>query len=207
MDIKLLENYSIWLIVVALITAILALVLSVLALLKALKALEKSREERIKYYAVDVKSNLLSIQSSVRTEVAKQLRQQTFSNGNVGQQPSNPVNVAQISRQESVNVDKSDNGPQSLFAGMCRDGVFKHITSTPDDKTIFTISLSRNDSIQGILDVDKNAYNKIALTPDYLQYACVYSGNGSQFKVIKSGVVIKESGVWTVKEPIMAEFI
>ena len=81
-----------------------------------------------------------------------------------------------------------------------------------DDKLIFQTKewiefvADSKDAVTGILNVDQSAYDKIAQTPDYLQNACVYSGNGTQLKVTKTGTVQKENGTWVVKEPIVAEF-
>lgn len=96
--------------------------------------------------------------------------------------------------------------PITFYAGICTNGAFKHVTTAPDNKTIYTIYAESQDAVHGILNVDRNAYDKIAQTPDYLQNACTYSGNGTQLKVTKTGTVAKENGIWVVKESIVAEF-
>jgi hypothetical protein len=55
-------------------------------------------------------------------------------------------------------------------------------------KTIFTITAESKDAVEGVLNIDINAFDKIILTPDYLEGACTYSGSGSQLRVIQPGL-------------------
>ena len=131
-----------------------------------------------------------------------------------------PVETAMIHKAEEHNVEfvsTRKNEPEknpieislpeplSFFTGICKDDTFKHVTSIPDNKTIFTINVANINANEGILDVEASAFEKIAQTPDYLQNACVYSGNGSRLVIIKTGRVVKQDGTWIVKEPIQAE--
>lgn len=96
--------------------------------------------------------------------------------------------------------------PVTFYTGICKDNTFRHVTSFPDNKTIYTINVANINANEGILDVEASAFEKIAQTPDYLQNACIYSGNGSRLIIIKTGRVVKLEGTWIVKEPIQAEF-
>ena len=124
------------------------------------------------------------------------------------QEEEKPIEVvpAQEPETEKAPVEIPLPEPVTLYTGICKDGAFKHVTTVPDSKTIYTIYADSKDAVTGILNVDQSAYDKIAQTPDYLQNACVYSGNGTQLKVTKTGTVLKENGTWVVKEPIVAEF-
>lgn len=112
-----------------------------------------------------------------------------------------PVEVVQETKQEV----KDTNNPITLYTGSYFTGKFRVVTTIPDDKTIFTINADSEEAVEGVLDIDRNAYNKVAQTPDFIENACNLSGSGTQLKVIKKGVVIKENGEWVVKEPIIAE--
>lgn len=210
--------------IVVLIAVALALVVSVIALLKALKALEKSRGERIESIAKRTVENymLLNYNQKIRNMVHEELvREQQKKEGpksevvkpaetvvNAPKEEEKPVEVvpAQEPETEKAPVEISLPEPVTLYTGICKDGAFKHVTTVPDSKTIYTIYADSKEAVTGILNVDQSAYDKIAQTPDYLQNACVYSGNGTQLKVTKTGTVQKENGTWVVKEPIVAEF-
>lgn len=112
-----------------------------------------------------------------------------------------PVEVVQEVKQE----EKEFKTPITLYTGSYITGKFRVVTTIPDDKTIFTINADSEDAVEGVLDIDINAYNKVAQTPDFIEIACNLSGSGTQLKVIKKGIVIKENGEWVVKEPIIAE--
>ena len=96
--------------------------------------------------------------------------------------------------------------PVTIYTGSYRTGSFRHTTLTPDEKTIFTITAESKDAVEGVLNIDVNAYDKIAQTPDYLEGACTYSGSGTQLQVIRTGTVYKDNGSWVVNDPIIAEF-
>lgn len=212
--------------VIVLIAVVLALIVSIIALLNAQKALNKCRTERIKdiaQQAVDryVQFNLNTrIRNSVHDEL---VRQQMMKDAPKVEEPkptekveiapkveAKPEEVAPVVDQEpepeKAIVEIKIPEPVTYYTGICKDGAFKHVTSVPDNKTIYTIYAEGKDDIEGILNVDQSAYDKIAQTPDYLQNACVYSGNGTHLKVTKTGTVVKENGIWVVKEPIEAEF-
>ena len=217
------DSNNLFLIVVLIAVAI-ALVVSVIALLKALKALEKSRGERIESIAKRTVENymLLNYNQKIRNMVHEELvREQQKKEGpksevvkpaeavvNAPKEEEKPVEVvpAQEPETEKAPVEISLPEPVTLYTGICKDGAFKHVTTVPDSKTIYTIYADSKEAVTGILNVDQSAYDKIAQTPDYLQNACVYSGNGTQLKVTKTGTVQKENGTWVVKEPIVAEF-
>lgn len=116
-----------------------------------------------------------------------------------------PVEVVQETKQEVKEEIKEANNPITLYTGSYFTGKFRVVTTIPDDKTIFTINAESEEAVEGVLDIDRNAYNKVAQTPDFIENACNLSGSGTQLKVIKKGVVIKENGEWVVKEPIIAE--
>ena len=212
------------LLVIALIAVALALVVSVIALLKSQKALKKSRKGRIESIAKkEIESYMqLNFNQKIKNCVHEELvRQQHKQDGSKEEKVKSAEQTATESTTDRNQVEtSSDQGaettkasveislpePVTLYTGICKGGAFKHVTTAPDDKTVYTIYADSKDAVHGILNVDTNAYDKITQTPDYLQNACVYSGNGTQLKVTKTGTVIKESGVWVVKEPIEAEF-
>jgi hypothetical protein len=210
--------------VIVLIAVVLALIVSIIALLNAQKALNKCRTERIKDIAqqeVDryVQFNLNTrIRNSVHDEL---VRQQMMKDAPKVEEPK-PTEKVEIAPKveakheevapvvdqepETKPVEISLPEPVTVYTGICKDGAFKHVTTVPDNKTIFTIFADSKDAVEGILNVDASAYDKIAQTPDYLQNACVYSGAGTQLKVTKTGIVVKDNGAWVIKEPIVAEF-
>ena len=210
--------------VIILVAVILALVVSVIALLNSQKALKKSRGERIESIAKRELENymLLNYNQKIRNMVHDELvreqqkreetKQEVIKSAetvvNAPKEEEKPSEVIPTQEQEAgkAPVEISLPEPVTFYTGICKDGAFKHVTTVPYNKTIFTIYADGKDAVTGILNVDQSAYDKIAQTPDYLQNACVYSGNGTQLKVTKTGTVQKENGTWIVKEPIVAEF-
>lgn len=211
-------------IVIALIAVVLALIVSIIALINAQKALNKSRSERIKDIAQQAVDRYLqfNLNTKIRNTVHDELvRQQMMKDAQNVIQPkpvetveaapkveAKPEEVAPVVEQETESkpVEIPLPEPVTFYTGICKDGAFKHVTTVPDNKTIFTIFADSKDAVEGILNVDASAYDKIAQTPDYLQNACVYSGAGTQLKVTKTGIVVKDNGAWVIKEPIVAEF-
>lgn len=211
-------------IVIALIAVVLALIVSIIALINAQKALNKSRSERIKDIAQQAVDRYLqfNLNTKIRNTVHDELvRQQMMKDAQNVIQPkpvekveaapkveAKPGEVAPVVEQETESkpVEIPLPEPVTFYTGICKDGAFKHVTTVPDNKTIFTIFADSKDAVEGILNVDASAYDKIAQTPDYLQNACVYSGAGTQLKVTKTGIVVKDNGAWVIKEPIVAEF-
>lgn len=202
----------------------LALLFSIIALLKSQKALKKSRGKRIETIAKREIENFMllnynqMIRNSVYEEFIRQQKKQGSNKeetskhieaiGNFSEDKEKPKDVtyAQGSYFEEKPVYDSLHDPVVLYTGVCKDGAFKHVTKVPDSKTVYTIYASSQDAVQGTLNVDESAFDKIAQTPEYLQNACRYSGNGAQLQVIKTGIVVKENGAWIVKDPILAEF-
>ena len=211
-------------IVIALIAVVLAFIVSIIALINAQKALNKSRSERIKDIAQQAVDRYLqyNLNTKIRNTVHDELdRQQMMKDAQNVIQPkpvekveaapkveAKPEEVAPVVEQETESkpVEIPLPEPVTFYTGICKDGAFKHVTTVPDNKTIFTIFADSKDAVEGILNVDASAYDKIAQTPDYLQNACVYSGAGTQLKVTKTGIVVKDNGAWVIKEPIVAEF-
>lgn len=216
-------NSNTLLLVIILIAVLLSLVASILAFLNSQKALQKSKHERIE--AIGKKGAesylLLHLNQKVANAVHEEMLRiqlKSTETDDEPKRPSEPVSSDSVndaspvttvpdqemdSEQKDVEIPLPD--PVTFYTGICKEGAFKHVTSVPDNKTVFTIYAESKDAVEGILNVDLSAYDKIALTPDYLQNACVYSGNGTQLKVIKTGTVVKENGTWVVKEPIVAE--
>ncbi|MBO7604666.1 MAG: hypothetical protein J6S97_09675 [Bacteroidales bacterium] len=208
--------------IIILIAVVLALVLSLIALISAKKASDRShnighiaREEIRRYMGFEGEQR---IKSAIRDELS---REQQKNDGpkqelvksaetvvNTPEKEEKPMEVvpAQEAETEKAPVEITLPEPVTFYTGICKEGAFKHVTTAPDSKTIFTIYAESKDAVNGILNVDQSAYDKIAQTPDYLQNACVYSGNGTQLKITKTGTVQKENGTWVVKEPIVAEF-
>ena len=210
--------------VIILIAVIVSLAIALMALLSANKALKKTDRGRIEEIAKNEIGNYMMlnynqrIKGLVQEEIARQLKIKEEPKVEAAK-PSPPVvQVASVEEKpeetapvretetEKRPVEISLPEPVTLYTGICKDGAFKHVTTAPDNKTIYTIFADSKDAVTGILNVDQSAYDKIAQTPDYLQNACVYSGNGTQLKVTKTGTVQKENGTWVVKEPIVAEF-
>lgn len=120
------------------------------------------------------------------------------------QQPA-PAQI-QEPQPEPVAEGISLPAPITLYTGSYSTGAFRHITASPDDKTIFTIYANDKDAEEGVLNIDASAYDKVTETPDYLKNACSISGAGTQLRVLQTGKVVKENGSWVVKEPVIAEF-
>lgn len=206
------------------IITVFALVIAIVALHRANKALELSDKYEMEHLSRKMtrlymeNEGAMRIKNIVRDELAR------HENTRKEAQVKNTPPVAEISNtaapeekaseanqeQQAPQEEKVDVNPPretvTYYTGVCKEGSFKHISSVPDSKTIFTIYAESKDSLEGVLSVDLSAYDKISQTPDYLQNACSYSGNGTRFTLIKTGSVIKENGTWVVKEPIIAEF-
>lgn len=199
----------------ALILALIALVIAVFAFLKANKALEKSSRDRIDRLARKTFDQQFDtfygqkIKNLVHDEFVKQ------------QAKAVPVTSVPLSQDDDSSPAKTEGAeeskeegpveiqlpePVTIYTGSYRTGSFRHTTLTPDEKTIFTITAESKDAVEGVLNIDVNAYDKIAQTPDYLEGACTYSGSGTQLHVIQTGTVYKDNGSWVVKDPIIAEF-
>lgn len=204
---------------VALILALIALAVAVLAFLKAQKALEKTKRDRIDRLArktFDQQFDMFygqKIKNLVHDEFVKQQAKPASVAKDVASVPSSQGNDSSPTATEAPEKPKDDGPveiplpePVTIYTGSYRTGSFRHTTLTPDEKTIFTITAESKDAVEGVLNIDINAFDKIILTPDYLEGACTYSGSGSQLRVIQPGTVSKENGSWVVKEPIIAEF-
>ncbi len=203
----------------ALILAIIALAAAVLAFLKANKALEKSSRDRIDRLARKTFDQQFDtfygqkIKNLVHDEFVKQQAKAGPVAKDVASAPSSEGNDNN-SAETKVDEKAKDEGPVeiqlpepvTIYTGSYRTGSFRHTTHTPDEKTIFTIMAESKDAVEGVLNIDVNAYDKIAQTPDYLEGACTYSGSGTQLHVIQTGTVYKDNGSWVVKDPIIAEF-
>lgn len=92
-----------------------------------------------------------------------------------------------------------------VYVGSCKNGSFKYVSPVSDSKTVFCITIEDNDTDKAIIDVDPNAYEKVSQTPDFLNEACNYSGNGSNVEVVKKGIVAKVGGEWVIKTKIVVE--
>lgn len=200
---------------VALILALIALAVAVLAFLKAQKALEKTKRDRIDRLArktFDQQFDMFygqKIKNLVHDEFVKQQAKPASVAKDVASVPSSQGNDSSPTATEAPEkrpVEIPLPEPVTIYTGSYRTGSFRHTTLTPDEKTIFTITAESKDAVEGVLNIDINAFDKIILTPDYLEGACTYSGSGSQLRVIQPGTVSKENGSWVVKEPIIAEF-
>ena len=203
----------------ALILAIIALAAAVLAFLKANKALEKSSRDRIDRLARKTFDQQFDtfygqkIKNLVHDEFVKQQAKAGPVAKDVASAPSSEGDDNN-SAETKVDEKAKEEGPVeiqlpepvTIYTGSYRTGSFRHTTHTPDEKTIFTIMAESKDAVEGVLNIDVNAYDKIAQTPDYLEGACTYSGSGTQLHVIQTGTVYKDNGSWVVKDPIIAEF-
>lgn len=203
----------------ALILALIALSIAVFAFLKANKALEKSSRDRIDrlarktfdqqfdtFYGQKIKNLVhdeFMKQQAKTVSVAKDVASVPSSEGD--DNDSAETKVDEKAKEEGpVEIQLPE--PVTIYTGSYRTGSFRHTTLTPDEKTIFTITAESKDAVEGVLNIDVNAYDKIAQTPDYLEGACTYSGSGTQLQVIRTGTVYKDNGSWVVKDPIIAEF-
>ncbi|MBQ6302287.1 MAG: hypothetical protein IJK75_07870 [Bacteroidales bacterium] len=204
---------------VALILALIALAVAVLAFLKAQKALEKTSRDRIDKLArktFDQQFDMFygqKIKNLVHDEFVKQQAKPALVAKDVASVPSSQGNDSSPAATEASEKTKEEGPveislpePVTIYTGSYRTGSFRHTTLTPDEKTIFTITAESKDAVEGVLNIDVNAFEKITLTPDFLEGACRYSGTGTQLHVIQTGTVYKENGSWVVKEPIIAEF-
>ena len=203
----------------ALILAIIALAAAVLAFLKANKALEKSSRDRIDRLARKTFDQQFDtfygqkIKNLVHDEFVKQQAKTVSVAKDVASVPSSEGDDND-SAETKVDEKAKEEGPVeiqlpepvTIYTGSYRTGSFRHTTLTPDEKTIFTITAESKDAVEGVLNIDVNAYDKIAQTPDYLEGACTYSGSGTQLQVIRTGTVYKDNGSWVVNDPIIAEF-
>ena len=202
-----------------LILALIALAAAVLAFLKAQKALEKTSRDRIDRLArktFDQQFDLIygqKVKNLVHDEFVKQLAKPASVAKDAANVPSPQGNGNAVAETISAEAPKEDGPveislpePVTIYTGSYRTGSFRHTTLTPDEKTIFTITADSKDAVEGVLNIDVNAFDKITLTPDFLEGACRYSGTGTQLHVIQTGTVYKENGSWIVKEPIIAEF-
>ncbi|MBQ7644573.1 MAG: hypothetical protein IJS84_06065 [Spirochaetales bacterium] len=203
----------------ALILALIALAIAVFAFLKANKALEKSSRDRIDRLARKTFDQQFDtfygqkIKNLVHDEFVKQQAKTVSVAKDVASVPSSEGDDND-SAETKVDEKAKEEGPVeiqlpepvTIYTGSYRTGSFRHTTLTPDEKTIFTITAESKDAVEGVLNIDVNAYDKIAQTPDYLEGACTYSGSGTQLHVIQTGTVYKDNGSWVVKDPIIAEF-
>lgn len=203
----------------ALILALIALSIAVFAFLKANKALEKSSRDRIDRLARKTFDQQFDtfygqkIKNLVHDEFVKQQAKTVSVAKDVASVPSSEGDDND-SAETKVDEKAKEEGPVeiqlpepvTIYTGSYRTGSFRHTTLTPDEKTIFTITAESKDAVEGVLNIDVNAYDKIAQTPDYLEGACTYSGSGTQLQVIRTGTVYKDNGSWVVKDPIIAEF-
>ena len=211
-------NSTIFLLV-ALILALIALAVAVLAFLKAQKALEKTNRDRIDRLArktFDQQFDMFygqKIKNLVHDEFVKQQAKAVPVVKDVTSVPLSQDDDSSPAKTEGAEESKEEGPveiqlpePVTIYTGSYRTGSFRHTTLTPDEKTIFTITAESKDAVEGVLNIDVNAFDKITLTPDFLEGACRYSGTGTQLHVIQTGTVYKENGSWIVKEPIIAEF-
>lgn len=97
--------------------------------------------------------------------------------------------------------------PIAIYVGSYKTGSFKYNSPTPDGKTIYCITAGDKEAEEGVINIEQSAYDKVAETPDYLEGACIISGNGTQIQVCKPGTVSKENGQWIVKEQIEVELV
>lgn len=216
--------------IIVFVALLFAVVIAIIALIKANKALQKSKRQHMENISREVLRTYMGfegghrIRSIVCEELAKQqgkaVAQPPISQTQTSATPSTPVTppaktesteppkpaveekAEEIQRvPEEISLPK----PVTLFTGSYSTGSFRHITSVPDEKTVFTIYTDNADAMEGVLNIDESAYAKVAQTPDYLKNACSYSGTGTQLRVIQTGKVVKENGTWKVTEPIIAE--
>ena len=204
---------------VALVLALGSLAVALLAFLKAQKALEKTHHDRIDKLArktFEQQFELVyrqKIKNIVHDELIKIQAKPVVEAKEVAGIPSSTNNGNNPVSTETTETKKDDGPveislpePVTIYTGSYRTGSFRHTTLTPDEKTIFTITTESKEAVEGVLNIDVNAYDKLAQTPDYLEKACSYSGAGTQLRVIQTGTVYKDNGTWVVKDPIIAEF-
>lgn len=211
--------------------SLIALAVAVFALLTALKAKEKSRKDRIQYYAQEEARSYfdMSMERKVHDCVDRELYRREHKQTNTPvyveerEKPSEPVHEPVIEKTatmaslesedktldvtEEPAVEISLPAPISIYVGSYKTGSFKHSSPTPDGKTIYCITAVDKDATEGIINIDQSAYEKVAETPDYLEGACIVSGNGTQVKVCKPGTVIRDNGQWVIKDSIEVELV
>ena len=211
-------NTDFLLIIIALFVALVALVIAILALMNASKAIEKSEKWRIKKYAkeeYDTQTNFFldqKLKSAIHDELVKQqaknepMSQPTETEFEPDKGKETVPEAQEDTPAQTGPVEIVLPAPKIWYTGSYTTGSFRHVTAVPDDKTIFSITANSEDALEGTLNIDLNAYAKVAQTPDYLEKACTWSGTGTRVKVIRTGTVMKEGGAWIVKEPIVVEF-
>lgn len=211
--------------------SLIALAVAIFALLIALKAKEKSRQDRIEYYAKQEARAYFetSLNRKVHDCVDNEMyrREHKMSKEQVADaKVDQPVTLSAnqvIEKPESIEVLKSEDkkdgtedesvaeislpAPISIYVGSYKTGSFKYSSASPDGKTIYCITAGDKDAVEGIINIDPSAYDKVAETPDYLEGACIVSGNGTQVKVCKPGTVIKDNGQWVIKDSIEVELV
>lgn len=139
---------------------------------------------------------------------ASQSAQQTASAAPKSEDASAPAApAAEESKEEGIQpgTEIKLETPITLYASMYMNKAFKKVSTTPDDYTIYNITTSPSAPNSGVITIDLNAYAKVGTTPDFLDEACIVSGNGSNVKVTKPGTVVKEGENWIVTEQIEVE--
>lgn len=206
------------LILIALVGAFLALIVGIIALLKALKAYKRTEKRRIKTYAKEEynQQTMFFIEQKLKGIVHEELLKQQAKKESQAIITGTPVvpddkkstesEAEEEKSGENAPAEKLLPAPKTWYTGSYTTGAFRHISLTPDDKTVYYILAGSEDATEGILNIDQNAYAKVAQTPDYLEKACTLSGTGTRVKVVRTGTVIKEGGAWIVKDPIIVEF-
>lgn len=121
--------------------------------------------------------------------------------------PASVAPVTEENKEEGIQpgTEIKLDTPITLYASIYRDKAFKKVSTTPDEYTIYNITTSSLVPTSGLITVDVNAYAKVGTTPDFLDEACIVSGNGSNVKVTKPGIVTKEGENWIVTEQIEVE--
>ena len=208
--------------VVAIIISVLSLILAIIAVIMARNSSNKSSHNRIEdisqrvfdqrfYFSIDHKLRGIVREELSKNQMVKDHQERRdFANSIIKEEKEVPesqkaetVSEVTVSEKPTKEVVAS---PIVIYTGSYATGSFRHISTTPDDKTVFTIRVDSKDASEGTLDIDINAYNKVAQTPDYLVRACSWSGSGSKVIVKKTGIVVKENGSGVVKDPIIVEF-
>lgn len=111
-----------------------------------------------------------------------------------------------ISTQPPAPIEPSSNPIHTkLFVGTYRGGSFNGVLSTPNENTIYIITLPKEDALEGTISIDHVAYPKVEATLDYLDDACNIHGNGSNIRQINEGRVIKDGNRWIVANKIDVE--
>ena len=208
--------------IIAIVISVLSFILAIIAVIMARNASNKSSHNRIEdisqsvfdqkfYFSIDRKLRGVVREELSNNQMVKDNQERLdFANSVIKEEKGIPesqktetVSEVTVSEKPAKEVVAS---PIVIYTGSYATGSFRHISTAPDDKNVFTIRVDSKDASEGTLDIDINAYNKVAQTPDYLERACSWSGSGSMVIVKKTGVVVKENGAWVVKDPIIAEF-